>query len=86
MFSVVNGKKNREEKFFPTRDGISLKLKEWEDMLKFANQMFGERLELFQCTPCLIDPNQSNHDPLTCIECSHLNFEAKGEVSIDIPL
>ena len=79
-------KKNRDEEIYPTKDGISLKPKEWEEFVKYSNQIYGERLEIFKCTPCLIDPNQPNHDSLTCAECSVLHQESRGLVEIDIPL
>ena len=80
------------DQLFPTKDchflkdGLSLKLKKWEEFLKYANEMYGERLELFRCTPCLVDPTQADHDSLTCRECSVVNQESKRIVGVDIPL
>ena len=79
-------KKNREEELYPTKEGISLKPKEWEEFVKFSNQVYGERLEVYKCTPCLIDPNQANHNALTCPECAVFQQEARGLVDVDIPL
>ena len=61
-------------------------LKEWHEFVKFSNKIYGERLEVFTCTPCLIDPCSPGHDSLTCSECSVINQDAKGIVDLNIPI
>ena len=70
---------------YPTKEGISLKEKDWKEFLKYSNMMYSERLELYSFIPCLIQPKQDNHNPLLCQECSHLAQGATGEVLIDVP-
>ena len=79
-------RKNKDDELFPTRDGISLKAKEWRELVKYSNQIYSERLELFQTVPCLLDPTISGHDSLICQECSVLSQDARGVVDMMIPL
>ena len=77
-------RKNKDDELFPTREGISLKSKEWRELLKYSNQIYSERLELFQTVPCLLDPTLTGHDSLLCQECSVLCQDAKGVVDVII--
>ena len=86
IVQIRKWRRNREDELFPTKDGISLKAKEWRELVKFSNDMYSEKLELFQTVPCLLDPNVAGHDNLTCSECSVLNQDAKGVVDMEIPL
>ena len=71
---------------YPTKEGMSLKSKEWQDLIKFINEVYAERLELFKHVPCLLDPTILNHNMLTCVECGSTNADALGIVDIDILL
>ena len=86
LVQIRKWKKNKDDEMFPTKEGISLKGKEWREMVKFSNEMYSERLELFQYVPCLLDPTLSDHDSLTCRECSVNNLDARGLVNMIIPL
>ena len=86
LVQVRKWKKNKDDELFPTKEGISLKPKEWRELVKFSNQLYTERLELFQTVPCLLDPTIVGHDSLTCQECSILNQDARGIVDMMIPL
>ena len=79
-------KTNAKGDLFPTTEGISCKPKEWEEFLKVCNQMYSERMELYTYVPCLIQPDQPQHNRLTCEECGHLDESARGEVDVEIPL
>ena len=79
-------KLNAKGELFPTTEGISCKPKEWEELMKVCNQMYSERMELYTSVPCIIQPDQANHNKLTCEECSHLDESARGEVDLEIPL
>ena len=71
-------KLNAKGDLFPTTEGISCKPKVWEEFMKVCNQMYSECMELYTSIPCLIQPDQPNHNKLTCEECSHLDKAARG--------
>ena len=48
--------------------------------------MYSERMEIYMCIPCLIQPDQSNHSKLICEECGHLDESTRGEEDVEIPL
>ena len=77
---------NSSGTLYPTSEGVSLKATEWREALDVINKLYTERLELYQCVSCILDPNKPDHDKKTCTECSHLDTNAKGEVFVDIPL
>ena len=79
-------KTNAKGDLFPTTEGLSCKPKEREELLKVCNQMYSERMEMYTCAPCLIQPDQPNYSKLTCEECGHLDESARGEVDVEIPL
>ena len=78
--------KNRSDDMYPTVEGISLKPSEWEQFVKFCNEMYTERLELYQFLPCLLDPTKLGHDSISCPECSILSNESRGIVDVNIPI
>ena len=86
VVQIRKWKKNKDNELYPTRDGISLKPNEWHQFVKFCNEMYSERLELYQFIPCLLDPNKLDHDPISCPECSTLFDDSKGIVNVDIPM
>ena len=73
-------------KMFPTNEGINLKINEWMELIDVINDMYVERLDLFHCVSCLLQPNQPGHNPNTCKECKQNTDPSKGEVYVDIPL
>ena len=77
---------NSSGTLYPTNERVSLKAAEWREALDVINKLYTERLELYQCVSCILDPNKPDHDKRTCTECSHLDNTAKGEVFVDIPL
>ena len=77
---------NSRGSLYPTSEGVSLKAAEWREALDVINKLYTERLELYQCVSCILDPNKPDHDKKNCTECSHLDNSAKGEVFVDIPL
>ena len=86
VVQIRKWKKNRDDDIYPTTQGISLKPKEWQQFVKYCNEMYSERLELYQYIPCLLDPNKLNHDSILCPECSVISDDARGIVDINIPL
>ena len=79
-------KSNSSGTLYPTSEGVSLKAAEWREALDIINKLYTERLELYQCVSCILDPNKPDHDSKSCAECGHLDTTAKGEVFVDIPL
>ena len=79
-------KTNSTGTLYPTSEGVSLRATEWREALDVINKLYTERLELYQCVSCILDPNKPDHDSNSCVECSHLENSAKGEVFVDIPL
>ena len=73
-------------KLFPTTEGINLKINEWMELIDVINDMYVERLDLFHCVPCLLQPNQPGHNPNTCKKCIQNSDVSRGEVYVDIPL
>ena len=73
-------------KMFPTNEGINLKINEWMELIDVINDMYVERLDLFHCVSCLLQPNQPGHNPNTCKECMQNTDVSRGEVYVDIPL
>ena len=55
-------------------------------MLRHTNDMWSNTVELFKVVSCLVDSNIAGHDPVTCVECSHLDTRPRGEVTTDIPV
>lgn len=86
VVQIRKWRKNRDDNLYPTTDGISLKPKEWQQFVNYCNEMYSERLELYQFIPCLLDPNKTNHNSLTCPECSVVSDDARGIVDVNIPL
>ena len=84
--SIHKWKTNSTGTLYPTSEGVSLKANEWREALDIINKLYTERLELYQCVSCILDPNKVDHDSKTCAECSHLDNSDKGEVFVDIPL
>ena len=52
-------KTNAKGDLFPTTEDC--KPKEWEEFLKVCSQMYSERMAMYTCIPCLIQPDQPNH-------------------------
>ena len=75
-----------QDRLFPTSEGINLKINEWIELIDVVNDMYVERLDLFHCVSCLLQPNQPGHNPNTCKECIQNSIISRGEVNVDIPL
>ena len=45
---------------------------------KVCNQMYSERMEMYTCVTCLIQPDQPNHSKLLCAEYGHIDESARG--------
>ena len=58
---------------FPTNEGISLKINEWMELIDVINDMYVERLDLFHCVSCLLQPNQNK-----CKECMQNTDVSRG--------
>ena len=79
-------KKNNANELYPRSDGISLKINEWRECLKYVKKMYSEKIELYTYIPCIIQPDKADHNHLTCPECIIEDVSAKGEVDVDIPI
>ena len=86
VVQIRKWKKNKDDALYPTTEGISLKPKEWQHLVKFCNEIYSERLELYEFIPCLLDPNKTNHDSMLCSECSVFSDDSKGVVNVNIPI
>ena len=79
-------KKNNANDLYPTSEGVSLKINEWRECMKYVNKMYSEKIELYTYIPCIIQPDKADHNQLTCSECVVEDVCAKGEVDVDIPI
>ena len=71
---------------FPTKVGLTLNSKEFQEFSKYGNKNFSDRMELFTYIPCLLQPDREGHNKFTCVECMESDAPALGEVDFDIPL
>ena len=71
---------------FPTKVGLTLNSKEFQEFSKYGNKNFSDRMELFTYIPCLLQPDREGHNKFTCVECMESDTPALGEVDFDIPL
>ena len=72
--------------FFPTKVGLTLNSKKFQEFSKYGNKNFSDRIELFTYIPCMLQADTEGHNKFTCVECMRSDAPALGEVDFDIPL